>query len=95
MEATKEKVIDLKPKAEKVTEEQLKQLQETVNKINAVQFRIGQLEAQKHEMLHQHSQVQNQIVQLQNTLNEEYGTVDVSLEDGTINYPSENGKSDN
>ena len=95
MATTKEKVIDLKPKAEKITEEQLKQLQETVNKINAVQFRIGQLEAQKHEMLHQHSQVQNQIVQLQNTLNEEYGTFDVSLEDGTINYPSENGKSDN
>ena len=29
----KEEVVDLKPKAEKISEEQLKQVQETVNKI--------------------------------------------------------------
>ena len=92
MEQTKEKVIDLKPKAEKITEEQLKALQDVVNKNNAIQFRIGQLEAQKHEMLHQHSQVQGQIIKLQNDLSQEYGTFDVNLDDGTLNYPAENGQ---
>jgi uncharacterized protein YpuA (DUF1002 family) len=93
MEATREKVIDLKPKAEKVTEEELKTLQEVVNRINATQFRIGQLESQKHEMLHQHSQLQGQVIKIQNDLNESYGTFDVNLDDGTINYPAEDGKS--
>tara|TARA_R100001594_G_scaffold131814_1_gene171658 strand:+ start:130 stop:417 length:288 start_codon:yes stop_codon:yes gene_type:complete len=92
MEETKEKIIDLKPKAEKITEEQLKNLQDIVNKNNAIQFRIGQLEAQKHEMLHQHSQVQGQIIKAQNDLSQEYGTFDVDLEDGTLNYPPEDGQ---
>ena len=89
--ATKEKVIDLKPKAEKVTEEELAKLQNVVNRINAVQFRIGQYESQKHEMLHQHSQLQGQVIKLQEDLTQVYGTFDVNLEDGTINYP-ENDK---
>jgi len=93
MEATKEKVIDLKPKAEKITEEELTKLQNVVNRINATQFRIGQLESQKHEMLHQHSQLQGQVVKLQNELNENYGTFDVNLDDGTINYQKEDGES--
>ena len=93
MEATKEKVIDLKPKAEKITEEELSKLQNVVNRINATQFRIGQLESQKHEMLHQHSQLQGQVVKLQNELNENYGTFDVNLDDGTINSPKEDGES--
>jgi hypothetical protein len=92
MEETKEKIIDLKPKAEKITEEQLKNLQDIVNRNNAIQFRIGQLEAQKHELLHQHSQVQGQIIKSQNELSQEYGTFDVDLEDGTLNYPAENGQ---
>ena len=92
MEETKEKVIDLKPRAEKITPEQLKTLQDIVNRNNAIQFRIGALEAQKHELLHQHSQVQSQIIKQQNDLSQEYGSFDVSLEDGTINYPPEDGK---
>ena len=79
MEATKEKVIDLKPKAEKITEEELSKLQNVVNRINATQFRIGQLESQKHEMLHQHSQLQGQVVKLQNELNEnEYNKTSIN-----------------
>jgi predicted nuclease with TOPRIM domain len=92
--ATKEKVIDLKPKAEKVTEEELAKLQTVVNRINSVQFRIGQVESQKHEMLHQHSQLQGQVIKLQNELSEAYGTFDVNLEDGTINYPKDDESRD-
>ena len=37
----KEEIVDLKPKAEKITEEQLKKLQDTVNAINKSQLEIG------------------------------------------------------
>ena len=46
--AKKEKVIDLKAKAEKVTDEELKKLQDIVSGINSLQSEIGRLEAQKH-----------------------------------------------
>ncbi len=92
MEATKEKVIDLKPKAEKITEEQLRVLQEVVNDNNAIQFRVGALEAQKHELMHQQAGIQTKIVKLQEEFSKEYGTFDVNLTDGTINYP-EDGQS--
>ena len=84
----KEKMVDLKPKAEKITEEQLKNLQSVVNDNNAIQFRVGALEAQKNELIHQQAGVQSKIVELQNTFSEEYGTFDVDLADGTINYPT-------
>ena len=84
----KEKMVDLKPKAEKITEEQLKNLQSVVNDNNAIQFRVGALEAQKHELIHQQAGIQSKIVELQNTFSEEYGTFDIDLADGTINYPT-------
>ena len=90
--ATKEKMVDLKPKAEKITEEQLKELQQVVNDNNAIQFRVGALEAQKHELMHKQAGIQTKIVELQNTFSQEYGTFDIDLTDGTINYP-DNGKS--
>ena len=83
----KEKVVDLKPKAEKITDEQLKNLQSVVNENNAIQFRVGALEAQKHELIHQQASIQAKIVELQDTFSKEYGTFDVNLTDGTINYP--------
>ena len=86
--AKKDKVVDLKPKAEKITDEQLKSLQSVVNDNNAIQFRVGALEAQKHELIHQQANIQSKIVELQNTFSKEYGTFDVNLTDGTINYPS-------
>ena len=84
--ATKEKMVDLKPKVEKVTEEHLAQLQEVVNNINAIQFEIGKIEAQKHSYLHKLAGNQDRIKLLQDTMQKEYGTFDIDLKDGTINY---------
>ena len=84
-------MVDLKPKAEKITDEQLQELQAVVNDNNAIQFRVGALEAQKHELIHQQVGIQSKIVELQNTFSKEYGTFDVDLQDGSINYP-EDGK---
>ena len=38
--AKKEKVVDLKPKAEKITDEQLRRVQETVSSLNQCNFEI-------------------------------------------------------
>tara|TARA_Y100001937_G_scaffold122363_1_gene182980 strand:+ start:2055 stop:2336 length:282 start_codon:yes stop_codon:yes gene_type:complete len=87
--AKKEKVIDLKP--EKITDEQLKKIQDTVNGMNRAQLEIGTMELKKHEMLHGISGLREQLVVLQKELEKDYGTFDVNIVDGTINYP-ENGK---
>ena len=87
-----EKVIDLTPKAEKITDEQLKNVQETVNNLNRSQMEIGQLETRKHELLHSISGLREDLGKLQSEFQKEYGTFDINIENGTINYPSENGE---
>jgi hypothetical protein len=49
----KEKLVDLKPKVDKISDEQLKELQAVLNITNNIQFKIGQLEGQKHTLLHE------------------------------------------
>jgi DNA gyrase/topoisomerase IV subunit A len=82
-------MVDLKPKATNITEEQLGKLQQVVNNINGIQFEIGKLEAQKHSYLHRLAGSQDEVALLQDELNKEYGTFDVDLKDGTINYPED------
>jgi spore germination protein YaaH len=87
-----EKVIDLTPKAEKITVEQLKQVQQTVSNLNRSQLEIGQMESRKHELLHNTFTIREQLAKLQEEFQKEYGTFDINIEDGTINYPKENGE---
>ena len=86
----KEKMVDLKPKVDKISDEHLKELQEVVNIINNIQFNIGKLEGQKHSLLHELSVSQKKILDMQSTFSKEYGTHDVNVIDGTINLPKEN-----
>tara|TARA_R100000654_G_scaffold13144_1_gene28657 strand:- start:886 stop:1179 length:294 start_codon:yes stop_codon:yes gene_type:complete len=90
----KEKEIDLKVKAEKISEEHLKQMQQLVNTINSLQFNIGKLETSKHQLLHNLGITQDRINVFQDTLKKEYGTFDVNLEDGKINWPKEEKEGD-
>ena len=85
----KEKVVDLKPKAEKISEEQLKKVQETVNNINRLQIELGMLETRKHSMLHKVARIQEKLVLMQTEFEKEYGTSDINIQDGTINYKDE------
>jgi len=82
--AKKEKVVDLKPT--KITDEELKRLQELVNLINRGELQIGNLESKKHGLLHQVIAVQEQMKQLQQQFQETYGNVDINITDGAINY---------
>ena len=81
----KEEMVDLKPKAEKISDEHLKSLQEVVNVVNNLQFKIGQLEGQKHSLLHELGLSQKNIIDMQDTFSKEYGTFDINVADGTIN----------
>ena len=82
----KEEVVDLKPKAEKITDEQLQKVQTIVNQINRAQLEIGMLESRKHTMLHNVATIQDQLTIMQGEFEKEYGTFDVNINDGTINY---------
>jgi len=80
----KEKVIDLKP--EKISDEQLQKVQQVVNAMNRGQMDLGILETRKHRMLHDIAAVQDQLSAMQNEFEKEYGTFDINIQDGTINY---------
>ena len=88
----KEKIVDLKPKAEKITDEQLKEVQDAVNEINRAQMEIGMMETKKHAVLHHISVTQEGIGKIRDTFEKEYGTADVDIQTGVINYPKENGE---
>lgn len=74
---------------EKITEEQLKQLQELVGTINNAQTQLGGIEVQKHQLLHQLSEVQEKMQDFQAELEKEYGKVSINIQDGTITQEEE------
>lgn len=73
-------------KPEKITKEQLDKVQGIVNNINRSQLEIGMNEVKKHELLHSISNSREELVKLQIEFENEYGTFDINIQDGTINY---------
>jgi vacuolar-type H+-ATPase subunit D/Vma8 len=66
----------------KITEEELKALQEQEkNKAGIVQ-ELGVLELKKHELLHIFASIQASQDELKKTLEEKYGKINVDLKDG-------------
>lgn len=68
----------------KIKEDQLKKLQELVGTINNLQMQVGGFELQKHQALHQISEVQGELNVYQKELEAEYGKVSINLQDGTV-----------
>ena len=90
---TNAKIKELKGiKPEKITDEQLKKVQDTVNNLNRSQLEIGSMEIKKHELMHQVAGLRDSLTVLQGEFEKEYGTFDINIQDGTINYPKENGE---
>ena len=90
---TNAKIKELKGiKPEKITDEQLKKVQDTVNNLNRSQLDIGSMEVKKHEVMHQIAGLKDELTLLQGEFEKDYGTFDINIQDGTINYPAENGK---
>ena len=81
-------------KPEKISDEQLKKVQDTVNNLNRAQLEIGSMEVRKHEVMHQVAGLRDALKVVQDDLQKEYGTFDINIQNGTINYPKENGETD-
>jgi len=71
-------------KVEKITEEQLKDLQGHVNTINQAQLQLGQLTSQKSAVLNAIPALQVKLKEFQDALEGEYGKVSINIQDGTI-----------
>jgi len=83
---TTAKIKELKgEKPTKITNEELNQVQSVINDINRAQLEVGSIESKKHNLLHHVSVLQEQLGELQVELKETYGTVDINIQDGTIN----------
>ena len=90
---TNAKIKELKGiKPEKITDEQLKKVQDTVNSMNRSQLEIGSMELRKHDLLHGVAGLRDELTLLQKEFEKEYGTFDIDIQTGTINYPKENGE---
>ncbi len=86
----KEKIVDLKP--EKIKEEELLEIQNVINGINRAQLEMGSMETKKHSILHHVTTLQEKLGEIQIKLEKEYGTSDINIQDGVINYQKENGE---
>ena len=87
VKGTSRKIKELKGiKPEKITNEQLNKVQDTVNNINRTQLEIGSMEVKKHELMHQVAGNRDQLTLLQAEFEKDYGTYDIDIQTGKINY---------
>ena len=90
VKGTSKKIKELKGiKPEKITDEQLKKVQDTVNSINRTQLELGSMEIKKHEMMHSIAALREGLTSMQAEFEKDYGTFDINIQDGTINYPED------
>ena len=92
---TTKKIKELKAeKPSKISNEELNQVQSVVNDVNRAQLEIGSFESKKHNLLHHISVLQEQLGKMQVEFEKTYGTADINIQDGTINHPKEDVKTD-
>jgi len=66
-----------------ITDEQLKLLQEQQGKLNEMLRTVGVLEVQKENVLQDVSKLSKEIEATKKELEEEYGQININLQDGT------------
>ena len=86
-----EEIIDF-TKPENISQEHLEEVQKVVNAINRAQLDIGQMEVRKHSALHFIAERNDELTLVRDKFEKEYGTSDINLETGKINYSEENGE---
>ena len=74
----------------KLTEDELKSLQENVSKLNQVHIELGRLENQKHKILHEVNEVEKLFDELQKNLEVKYGKVSINIDNGELTEIQEN-----
>jgi len=70
--------------SKKLSEVELKELQEVIGKINEVQMQIGGLELQKHELILLGGAAKLALGETQKKLEETYGQVSIDIQNGEI-----------
>ena len=76
-----------------ITEEQLKTLQEQQGKLNEMLRTVGVLEVQKGNVLQDVSSLSKEVEATKKELEEEYGQININLQDGTYeDIVEEDGK---
>ena len=73
-------------KPEKVTNEQLNKIQNSISSMNKAQIQLGGMELEKHRILHVVATIQDKLTILRGELTSQYGTDDINIETGEINY---------
>ena len=82
----KSKVEKRLSKPERVTNEELNKIQNLIDSANRAQMQVGTIEVQKNNILNQISIIQNQIASFRNEVRKNYGTDDIDIQTGEINY---------
>ena len=67
----------------KISKEELKELQESQGKLNAIKHDLGLLQTQQHSLLHMYSDEISKQEESKKTLEENYGKVNIDLKDGS------------
>ena len=90
-----EKIINLTPKPEKITDIELNKLQSTVKAIDHITIDIGNMETKKYGLIRALESTQTKIEELRKDFYKEYGTDNINIQDGTISYPEESNSPEN
>ena len=77
----------------KIKENELKTIQEQQEKVSDYLNKIGFFESQKHALLHELAGVNKEIQDFKESLQKEYGDVNISIEDGTYTKKEEDVES--
>ena len=94
-EVVLDKIVDdtkKEDKPQKIDEQQLAQLQASIKTIDNLTNEVGSIEVRKHSLMKAMEQVQVRIEGARVQLNNKYGTDNINIQDGVINYTKENGE---
>jgi hypothetical protein len=71
-------------KAKKISKKELEEVKDLQNQINTLLMNIGNAELVKNQLVSKHSELQAEWKTVSESLETKYGSVNISLEDGTI-----------
>ena len=67
----------------KITKEQLEKIKDQQGKLQQIISNIGVIEVNKHEALHAQAVISQEMNQTKKELEEQYGSININMEDGT------------
>jgi DNA polymerase III delta prime subunit len=76
----------------KITDHQLKTINETQSKLDKLLFDIGYTESSKHALLHELANVNKEMAEFKIQLEDEYGAITVNMKDGSYENVKEDAE---